>query len=311
MTSGAQKADVAEQGGLENSNRDLNFVGAPMAQPLRLQEANGHQFGLVRFQSVVPTGMTSEHLNEDALLLSLQLKDYEGSLWVDGRPLPAVHQPAGFVSVHDYRRSWRADLRTGFDCVNYHLPRPALETLVRDRGARRLNDLDFAPGEVRFDPVIAALTSSLLPAMENPHESNALFLDHVGWSIAAHVVARYGLLSEVKVPMLGLAAWQERRAKEMIDACLDGEIKLTAIADECGISVSHLTRAFKRTTGLPPHQWLLHRRVEAAKDLLLDPKVPVVEVAIRCGFADQSHLTRVFSRLVGSPPGAWRRSNVL
>jgi AraC-like DNA-binding protein len=59
--------------------------------------------------------------------------------------------------------------------------------------------------------------------------------------------------------------------------------------------------------GVAPHQWLIRRRVEAAREALEDPRLSLAEVALRCGFADQSHLTRLFSRIVGIGPGAWRR----
>jgi AraC-like DNA-binding protein len=60
---------------------------------------------------------------------------------------------------------------------------------------------------------------------------------------------------------------------------------------------------------MPPHQWLLRRRVDKARQLLHDPSAALADVALACGFADQSHLTRVFTRLTGTGPNAWRRAN--
>jgi AraC-like DNA-binding protein len=59
--------------------------------------------------------------------------------------------------------------------------------------------------------------------------------------------------------------------------------------------------------GVAPHRWLINRRVELAKDLLRDRETSLSEIALRCGFADQSHFTRVFTRWAGVSPGAWRR----
>jgi AraC-like DNA-binding protein len=59
--------------------------------------------------------------------------------------------------------------------------------------------------------------------------------------------------------------------------------------------------------GIAPHRWLLNRRVELAKDLLRDRESSLSEIALRCGFADQSHFTRVFTRRAGVSPGSWRR----
>lgn len=292
-----------------DTNRQVDFIPAPLVRTLLLQEIGGERFAATRLRSSTALGMTADHVQEDAFQLSLQLRDYSGFLWHQGRKLSPLIQAAGTIATYDYRDIWRADLAAGFDCVNYHLPRPALESLTRDRGGRNLDTLSLPPGEVSSDPVIAALTASLMPAFECPDETSALFRDHVGWSIAAHVVTRYGGLSDDSLKPGALGQWRERRVKELIDANLGGNLSLADIAEDCGISVSHLIRGFKRANGVPPHQWLLQRRVELAKTLLLDPRTPVAVIAVACGFADQSHLTRVFARLAGAPPGAWRRAN--
>ena len=79
------------------------------------------------------------------------------------------------------------------------------------------------------------------------------------------------------------------------------------IAAELGLSVSHFSRAFRTSVGLPPHQWLLRQRVEVAKQLMIVRGLTLAEIAISAGFANQSHFTRVFSTLVGVSPGVWRR----
>lgn len=105
----------------------------------------------------------------------------------------------------------------------------------------------------------------------------------------------------------GLAPWQVRRACERLESDLSGKLLLRQIAAEFDLSVSHFSRAFRVSTGLPPHQWLLQQRVKAAKQLLTVRDLPLSEVAISAGFANQSHFTRVFSAVVGVSPGAWRR----
>jgi AraC-like DNA-binding protein len=106
----------------------------------------------------------------------------------------------------------------------------------------------------------------------------------------------------------GLASWQVRRALGLLEAHLDGNISPVQLAQECGLSPSHFARAFRISTGLAPHQWLLHHRVEKAKAALRDSEASLSVIALACGFADQSHFTRVFSRCAGISPAAWRRA---
>jgi AraC family transcriptional regulator len=73
------------------------------------------------------------------------------------------------------------------------------------------------------------------------------------------------------------------------------------------LSVSHFSRRFRQTVGVAPHKWLLSFRVDLAKNLLRKQEKTLSDVALVCGFADQSHFTRVFTRMTGISPGAWRR----
>ena len=105
----------------------------------------------------------------------------------------------------------------------------------------------------------------------------------------------------------GLAPRQAKRACERLASDLNGKLSLRQIAAEFGLSVSHFSRAFRISTGLPPYQWLLGQRVNAAKQLMTLSDLSLSEIAISAGFATQSHFTRVFSDAVGVTPSAWRR----
>jgi AraC-like DNA-binding protein len=149
----------------------------------------------------------------------------------------------------------------------------------------------------------------MLPALSHPDQANQLFVDHVLMAFGKHVAQTYGGMRPLVLPVRGgLAPWQERRAKEILSANLDGRVSLKDVAKECGLSVSHFSRAFRRTMGAAPHNWLLTRRFEVAKQKLRDGRLSLLEVALHRGFTDQSHLTRVFTRTVGVSPGAWRRA---
>ena len=86
------------------------------------------------------------------------------------------------------------------------------------------------------------------------------------------------------------------------------EISLPAVAEAVGMSYFHFSRAFKQSMGVSPNNYLVERRVERAKKLLAETDTPVVETALRVGFASQSHFTTTFRRLVGTTPKAYRES---
>jgi AraC-like DNA-binding protein len=152
---------------------------------------------------------------------------------------------------------------------------------------------------------------SILPAFARPDAKDFLHVDYVTLGLITHIAQTLG---GMKVPQATsrseLAPWQFRKAKEILAAHMDENISISQLAAECNLSRSHFARAFKRSAGMSPHHWLVDRRIEAAKRLLLKPKMPLVEIALACGFADQSHFNNVFSAAVGISPGAWRRARI-
>jgi AraC family transcriptional regulator len=108
----------------------------------------------------------------------------------------------------------------------------------------------------------------------------------------------------------GLARWQARRAVTYIEAHLESKLDVHALAALVSFSKSHFSRAFRRSLGLPPMAYVMTRRVEKARVLMTSTRQQLTEIALICGFADQSHLNRSFRRIIGVSPGKWRRTNV-
>ncbi|WP_454252345.1 helix-turn-helix domain-containing protein [Pseudomonas sp. Marseille-Q7302] len=107
--------------------------------------------------------------------------------------------------------------------------------------------------------------------------------------------------------LIGLAAWQERLAKEVLLQHLERGISVSQVASVCGLSRSHFTRQFKLSAGLAPLEWLRQQRLHRAQQLLAKRELPLAAIALECGFFDQAHLSRVFTRAVGIPPLAWQQ----
>jgi len=135
-----------------------------------------------------------------------------------------------------------------------------------------------------------------------------LFLDHVLLAFGVHVAQTYGGMRPVSPVRGGLAPWQERRAKEMIAANLEGGVPVKELARECGLSTAHFSRAFRRSVGVAPHNWLIEQRIVLSREKLRDERLSLTDGALECGFSDHAHFTRCFTRTVGVSPGAWRRA---
>jgi AraC-like DNA-binding protein len=149
------------------------------------------------------------------------------------------------------------------------------------------------------DPALTRAVSALHATLSAPGDALeaesrlALVAERITAHLAGSTGARHGRDA-------GLA----RTTRDRLDT--DDPPLLTDLARDLGTHPSHLVRAFRREYGLPPHRYVVGRRLDRARRLLLDG-VPIAEVAVRTGFHDQSHLTRHFRALLGTTPGAFRR----
>ena len=105
----------------------------------------------------------------------------------------------------------------------------------------------------------------------------------------------------------GLAAWQTKRTVAYIEANLESKLAIGELADLVALSKGHFSRAFKQSLGSSPMAYVGLRRIERAKLMMTSTNERLTNIALACGFADQSHLNRHFRRVVGMSPGHWRR----
>jgi AraC family transcriptional regulator len=255
------------------------------------------------------SGLSGSLTAEDAFLVSLKLHDYpDCELWERGKCIMKADVRAGATYLYDLKRDPRYVINKPFHSLFFYLPRSALDSIAEQCGAARVGELACELGMGHDDAVIRHMGASLQEGLRRPAEINQLFVDHMMLALTVHVAQTYGGLTRVAKPARGgLAPWQAKRACERLESDLGGKFSLQQIAAEFDLSVSHFSRAFRISTGLPPHQWLVRQRLRVAKQLLTIHDLPLSEVAISAGFANQSHFTRVFSSAIGVSPGAWRR----
>ena len=127
-----------------------------------------------------------------------------------------------------------------------------------------------------------------------------------------HSRPRFGMLAHLSLPLEppmnrgGLAPARANRVCEYIDSHLQENIALEVLAEIAHLSVHHFARSFRQTLGIPPHNYIVQRRVEHAQHLLRNTDLPLSEIAIVAGFTDQSHLARHFRTFTGISPSLAR-----
>jgi AraC family transcriptional regulator len=245
----------------------------------------------------------------DQVIVSVELRPFRPiNVFCDGHHKRKPASEPGALALYDMRRSWCADIRDPFDTLQVFLPVKSFLDFATERRSTFLDfryDIQASP----YDTVMLHLMQAMLPTLERPHEVSALYLDSMFLAVRDHVAETYGgFTTRAASNRLGLTARQLRHALEYIEANLSQDVGLADVANASATSVSSLTRGFKTALGISPHRWVLNRRIALAQRLIYESATPLNEVAISCGFADQSHLTRVFMRNVGSSPAVWRRN---
>jgi AraC family transcriptional regulator len=200
---------------------------------------------------------------------------------------------------------WKIDGNLGF--LSVHVARERVRTLLyRDGlGAAELRDLVF-----RFavrDPYLTAASRELARELRAPTEAGSLYADLLADSMILRVLrlGNPGRGAESGRPRR-LSSRQLETARARIEASLELGVSLAELAGDVGLSRFHFARAFKASTGMPPHRYMTMRRIERAKGLLRDPEKPLVEVALEAGFSSQSHFTGRFREITGTTPLIYR-----
>jgi AraC-like DNA-binding protein len=243
--------------------------------------------------------------SQDGIILALQ-RNVFGVREPEKTRLQIVPFPHGTVSLVNLALDPTAYPKDMSDCFNFLIPRATFDQLADDHGADRIVELAVRSGIAANDPIVLHLGDCLIPAIERHDGTNDQFVDRITTALNIHFARVYGGMHPPLVSG-GLAPWQLRLARDRINAGLEEELSLKQIARECRLSASHFARAFTRSTGISPHRWLMQRRVDVAKDLMLSTDTSLVEISLKCGFSDQSHFTRVFAEATGETPGRWRQ----
>jgi AraC family transcriptional regulator len=241
-------------------------------------------------------------------LLSLYLRPPRRmGIWCEGLEWEAP-PPPGSILVLPAGLARRAYWRGPTESVHVHLD-PALVSRVAAEA------LDVDPARVAL-PAVGALSHPQLQAailavdaeLADGAAGGRLLADSLANVVAVHLIRRFLPADRLaRRPRGGLSERKLRAALEYIEENPDSELTLDAIAAVAHLSPYHFARMFKTSTGLPPHQYVITRRVERAKRLLRDGgELTLAQVAARSGFWDQGHFSRHFKRLVGVSPKRFR-----
>jgi AraC family transcriptional regulator len=161
------------------------------------------------------------------------------------------------------------------------------------------------------DQRLAALTAAVNAERIAGFPSGQLFLDSVEQAMASALVDGYAVRQcSARKYRGGLGPARLRKIREFVCANMEEELRLREMAQSVGLSTTHFSQMFRRSTGESPHQFVLRQRIERGKQMLRAAEGRILDIAIACGFKTQQHFARVFRKLCGASPTEYREEFV-
>jgi len=221
--------------------------------------------------------------------------------WRDGERTGRTFVPAWNVGIYPALKPIHTRCQDTRDFICLALEPEFLHCAAHE--ISQPDGLELSPRPVNDDPFIRGLALALESELRAGCPGGRWYGESLGRALAVHLVRRYAAAHTAprdEGDRLGRVRLQE--VLDHIHQNLAGEITLGTLASTAGLSQFHFARLFKRATGLAPHQYVIRRRVEKAKQLLVSTQSDVADIAVQTGFCDQSHLTTHFKRVYGVTP---------
>jgi AraC-like DNA-binding protein len=177
---------------------------------------------------------------------------------------------------------------------------------------RHIQSDDFDAGELRSAmlierPLCHELLKALAEETTAPGQRGRLYAETLVLAAILDLTKHSSTHRRLAPIKGGLAPWQLRRVEAMINDRPGEDVSLAELANAANLSKAHFARAFRRSTGMPPHKYHLNTRIEHSKRLLRSGDMSLAQIGMACGFAAQSQFIRAFNRVIGVTPGVWRR----
>jgi AraC family transcriptional regulator len=182
----------------------------------------------------------------------------------------------------------------------------APEFLKRMAHEGGMKGVELAGQQGAFDPVIWHLGRALRAELRRNDRLDAAYINSVATVLARHLLSTYATAVRLPVENGGLPRFKLKRAIEFVQENMVDDISFRDVAAHLRMSAYHFARMFKQSTGESPHRYIVRCRIERAKALLSEARLPISDVAFEVGYKSQSHFTTCFGRLTGVTPAAFR-----
>lgn len=243
--------------------------------------------------------------------VALSLADNQADLAIGRRIATSGHFAAGSTVLGQPGDVFDGEMRAQADVLLFLFDPSQVSSWFADRGFSA-DGLILQDRPAHPDPGLLLAGQRLVAALSDGLNGDELYCEILIEALITRILNRHATAVAQPMPYReGLTAAKLKRVIAFIDTHLDRSLRLDEIARMAGSSRAHLARAFHNSAGLSLHQFVLQRRLDRARHLVLNSAMPTHAIANQVGFADAAHLSRAFSRAFHQTPTAIRQRSVL
>ena len=224
----------------------------------------------------------------------------------------------GHTFVHEFRRGqaqvlpvgttgfWRS--RQAMQTLNIEFSPNFIQSIAEKITAADPTKLEMSDQFLVHDPQIEHISLALLSELIEGGHNGRLYSSSLATALATHMVKKYASTSStILAQPHALSRRALKQVLDYIDTHLAHDLDLQTLAQIVNISTNHFAVLFKQVMGVAPYKYIVERRVQRARELILDNHLTIAQIASEVGFYDQSHLTRHMRRMLGVTPASLQR----
>ncbi|MEM6636252.1 MAG: AraC family transcriptional regulator [Pseudomonadota bacterium] len=260
----------------------------------------------VRYFRAEPDTMPEDVFAEHHILLNLRTEPHRVQNLRDGvlRDF-TYHKHEIIVTPAGVKSGWRWFAMS--DVIVVTLDPAKVEKFAQSELGILLDTQQLRDMPQFFDADLCTAGVMLRDALDGGDISSGVMFEAMSRVFLVKLLQRYGKRRPEEIALSAkFTSAHYHRVLAYIRARLDRTISIDELAREAGMSASHFSRVFKETMGTTPMQYLLAYRIERAIKMMSDPLLPLGEIALACGFADQAHFSRSFKQVTGQTPRRFR-----
>ena len=306
MTSRASlPSETSNLGRMTSSGRRVIAGRAP--QPSQSSAAKGWRGVMLEYYQPVNTDFTAVFSNHSVVVhfngcIDLHQRCEGRSVLTQMRRGSITINPAGIEKTFQHAG--------GGDFVVVHISPSLLSCVARDSWDAGGERAELIHRFTTTDLDLESIVHKLWCEYQVDNVGSGIYAETLGAQLAIHLLRSHSTLTGVAAPDVATARLQPaqlRVATEYIEENLAADLTISDVANAVQLSSSYFARAFRNTAGLPPHQYVVQRRIARAKALLRETAMPISSVAVRAGFSTHAHFCVIFRRLTGVAPRRFRR----